>query len=54
MGGTTTKAKVTSSPLTADCWRAYHLGMPYRDFVARREKLKRQIQFLRLKEGRVK
>jgi hypothetical protein len=49
-----TKEKVIRSPVTADCVRAYHLGLTYRDFVARREKLKRQIQFLRLKEGRVK
>ena len=34
----------------ADRLRAKHLGMPYRDFLARRAKLKAQINFLQGKE----
>jgi hypothetical protein len=50
MGETTAKNEIDIRPLITDRLRALHLRMPYRAFVARREKLKRQIQLLRLFE----
>jgi hypothetical protein len=54
MDQTTAKNEIDIRPLIADRLRALHLRMPYVDFLARRRKLKRQLELLPLKEGRVK